>query len=143
MSEELRRGASTRWLGGGLMVLAMLTGCGGPTPVRGGTTGKLHADGAGLRDIEVTVHRQAGSTWELVGSGITDRAGEFALIQPLGAGPLWLEAGEYRCTLASVGAEPVLFPKDYRDPAKTPLQVTRQGTDTPLELNVPLPKPIR
>lgn len=124
-------------------VLAVLTilliGCGGPRHVAGGTTGTLHAGSVLLGDTQVTLHRVAGVTTEVVGMGITRTDGHFELVLPGAKGPLHLTPGEYRITVESVGPIPLRFPKDYGSPEKTPLFVKWAADDTQLDLEVPLP----
>lgn len=131
----------SRWLPCGALVLltTMLIGCGGPQHVVGGTTGTLHAGSVMLGDIQVTVHRVAGTTPEIVGMGITQASGHFELVLPGAKGPLHLTPGEYRVTVESVGPVPLRFPKDYGSPEKTPLHVKWTADNTQLDLEVPLP----
>lgn len=116
-----------------------LGGCGGPSPVRGGTTGVVRAGELLLAEIEVTVYRLHEGDWELVGTGITNHQGEFALLQPQARGALWLPPGEYRATIASHGADPVRFPKEFRAPEDTPLIFTWSADQQQLTLDVPTP----
>jgi hypothetical protein len=131
-----------RWiwafLCGGLLVAS---GCGsGVTPVTGGTAGIIRAGETNLSDVQVTVHRWSGSQAELVGWGVSKPDGTFRLVQPNAKGPLHLSSGEYRVTLESVGAVPVVFPKEYSSAERTPLTVEWTSSMEQIELDVPQPK---
>jgi len=124
-------------------LILMSAGCGGSQAVPPGTRGLIHAGGATLSDIQVTVHRAVGSTYEPIGHGVSSPTGEFGLIQTAGAGSLWLEPGEYAFTLESVGPEPLAWPADFALPESTPLTRTWTGNDELLDLDVPEPQPKR
>lgn len=131
----------SRWIPCGVLavVTTLLIGCGGPRHVAGGTTGTLHAGSVLLGDIQVTVHRVAGTTPQVVGMGITRTDGHFDLVLPGAKGPLHLTPGEYRITVESVGPVPLRFPKDYASAEKTPLLVKWTAENSQLDLEVPLP----
>ena len=120
-----------------LLVLAA-AGCGGVESVAGGTRGTLLADGAPLSEIQITVHHVDGSTTQPVGFGVTAFDGSFELFANGAQGPLWLEPGEYRCTLESVGA-PLQIRQEYTQPETTPLKVSWSQTDQSLKLEIPTP----
>lgn len=120
-------------------VCVALGGCGGPSPVRGGTTGVVRTGEILLPEIEVAVYRLKEHDWELVGTGVTNIQGEFALLQPEAQGALWLPPGEYRATVASHGADPVRFPKEFRTPQGSPLTITWSSDQQQIILEVPLP----
>jgi hypothetical protein len=120
----------------GLLMLLVFTavGCGGVESVAGGTRGTLLADGAPLSEIQITVHHVDGSTTQPVGFGVT----AFELFANGAQGPLWLEPGEYRCTLESVGA-PLQIRQEYTQPETTPLKVSWSQIDQSLNLEIPTP----
>lgn len=108
----------------GLMVLLgqmMLPGC-YSQPVMGGTAGKLTIGGAPMSEVQISVYQQKEGAWEKIGFGDATSDGSFELVKPGAAGPLVLEAGEYRFTLESIGA-PLRVPPAYQNPASTPLSV--------------------
>jgi len=121
------------------LLTTALIGCGGPRHVTGGTTGTLHAGSMQLGDIQVTVHRVAGATTEVVGMGITRSDGRFELVQPGAMGPLHLASGEYRVTVESVGPVPLRFPKEFGSAEHTPLRVEWTTESSQLDLEVPPP----
>lgn len=124
-------------------LILVSAGCTGSQAVAPGTRGVIHAGGAALSDVQVTVHRTVGSTYEPIGHGVSSPTGEFGLIQTAGAGSLWLEPGEYAFTLESVGPEPLAWPVDYSRPESTPLTRTWTENDESLDLVVPEPQPKR
>ena len=113
----------------------LLAGC-GPRPVTGGTTGTLRAGGELLGEIQVNVHKLEGSTLKLIGFGVTREDGTFQLVQPGAAGNLWLNPGEYRFTVESVGA-PYAFPDEYTKPETTPLKTVWPSSGNVLALEIP------
>ena len=115
-----------------IVALLALGGC-GASPVAGGTKGRLYAGSAGLGDIQVTVLQMEGGSWRPTGFGVTDHEGKFELVQNGAQGPLWLPAGEYRCTLQSAGA-PVAIPEEFSRPETTPLQAAVKSQEDLLEL---------
>jgi hypothetical protein len=88
--------------------------------------------------VQLTLHRQAGASWQAVGFADTAADGSFELVTRGAAGPLNLEAGEYRVTLESVGA-PIRIPPQYAEPASSPLSVSWSTGDH--ALNVELTDP--
>lgn len=123
------------------LLICATAGC-GVGSVAGGTKGKLLADSVPLGDVQVTVHQINQGSTEPIGFAVTAPDGSFELVTNGAQGPLWLSAGEYRCTLESVGA-PVLLPKQYLDADTTPLKVVWSETDSSLELKIPTPRPLR
>src|SRR5580765_446568 len=99
----------------------ILAGCGGTTPVVGGTKGVLQAGDELLGDIQITVHAKDGTAWKPLGFGVTAFDGSFELVTSGAKGPLWLSPGEYRCTLESAGA-PVVIPLELTQADATPLK---------------------
>ena len=121
-----------------LVGIAVVCGCGGPSPTRPGTVGTIHAGKQPIANIRVTFHRRDEDDSELIGFGVSDHNGKFRLFLEDAIGPLWLEPGEYAVTLESDGAEPYFWPEDYLDPLKTPLVQSWDG-DEELALDVPEP----
>lgn len=119
-----------------------VTGC-GTKAVSGGTTGQLWVGSSCLCDIQVTVYRIEETGVSPVGFGISGPDGCFALLQNDAAGPLWLPAGDYCCTVESVGPVPVCFPNEFRQPAATPLRIVWEAQDRQLDLELPTPIPCR
>jgi len=119
-----------------------LSGCGGVRPVPGGTKGTLRAGGQALSDIQVTVHQLDPDGMHPVGFGVTGPDGSFELVSMGAKEALWLAPGEYRLTLESAGA-PVQIPKEYAQPAATPLKVSWSSGQTNLELEAPAFPPSR
>ncbi|HEY2253097.1 MAG TPA: hypothetical protein VGH74_18620 [Planctomycetaceae bacterium] len=113
-----------------------LPGCGGVKPVPGGTAGTLSAGGDVLAEIQVTIHQVEGGSPRSIGFGVTDRDGWFELVTTGARGPLWLAAGEYRCTLESAGA-PIEIPKEYARAETTPLKVSLSADGSELDLEIP------
>lgn len=113
-------------------LLCAVVGC-GPTPVTGGTPGRLSTGGNPLGEMQVNVY-QAESLDTPIGFGVTAADGSFELVQPAAAGPLALEPGKYRFTVESIGS-PILVPKKYADSKTTPLEVDWQsGAEVVLEI---------
>lgn len=107
--------------------------------VSGGTTGVLDCGGQRLGDIQLTLHHPKGTSFRPVGFAVTRPDGTFELYAHGATGPLWLSPGKYRCTLESVGA-PVQFPKPYRAPETTPLELEWAETMEQLQVNGPTVK---
>ncbi len=119
-----------------VILAATSSGCGGPQPVTGGTPGTLRVGSELLSDFQVTIHQVEGTTTEPVGFGLTGADGSFQLMTNGAQGPLWLSAGDYRCTLESAGA-PLVIPKQYTQATRTPLKVTWPTGDEHLNIEVP------
>jgi len=115
-----------------------LAGCGGPREIPGGTRGRiLVRGGTALREIQVTVYgNQADSPLAL---GISGEDGRFELRQPGTLEAFWLEPGDYRLTVESVGEVHLQWPPDYRDPQQTPLRPSVASRDHELLVEVPSP----
>jgi hypothetical protein len=128
------------WLASGTLLLLALfaSGCGGQTSVQGGTRGVVLVGGAALPEIQVTIHKGTGADAFPIGFGVTRDDGQIELLATEATGPLWLPSGEYGCTVESIGP-PLEFPRDYRDPAKTPLKITWTEGDQPFQLDIPDP----
>jgi len=120
----------------GLAVVLTLSGCGGVTPVTGGTNGVLHSGAAMLSEIQITVHQVDGDKFKPIGFAVPQSDGTFQLVAPEAKGPLRLAPGDYRFTLESVGA-PVVIPKEMSKPETTPLKATWTGSEPKLDIDVP------
>lgn len=105
-------------------LFANLAGCdNAPSAAVGGTTGTLKFEDQVTSDIVITIHRLNGTSVESIGFGTTQNDGSFALYRPGAAAPLFLEPGEYRCTLESVSPS-IKLPKDYMTASRSPLKFT-------------------
>lgn len=122
-----------------LAAAAALSGCGGPRPVAGGSSGVIRSGDTPLCDIQVTVHQMDGGAPKVVGFGVSGTDGRFTLVQNGARGPLWLSPGEYRCTVESVGPVPMRFPKNYGSAETTPLKFSWSNSDRQIELDLPSP----
>jgi uncharacterized iron-regulated membrane protein len=119
-----------------LWMAVLLTGC-GPTPITGGTPGTLRDAAQPLAEMQITIYRQEGSTWQPIGQAVTAADGKFELVTTSALGPLRLEAGDYRCTLESVGA-PARIPAEYAQAGTTPLRPAWTADSRQLDLAVPV-----
>lgn len=118
-----------------LILAACATGCGGPTPVTGGTPGTLRFGKQPSADIQLTVHQRDSMIGDFLPIGIatTGNDGSFTLVKNSAEGPLRLSPGTYRITLESAG-NPAPIPPEYSSWTTTPLKVTWGEGDTHLEL---------
>ena len=118
----------------GCLTLLLLCGCGERT-MTGGTPGSVTIDGQKDAEIQVQIHQIREKEIETWGFGVTDAEGKFRLLQNGAAGKLYLQPGEYRVTVESVGPE-LRIPSDFLDPERTPLRVTWSGSEQELALAV-------
>lgn len=114
---------------------ALVAGC-GPRPVVGGTSGRLHAGGEPLGDMQVTAYLAEAGDWKPIGFADTAADGTFRLLLDGARGPLVLAPGEYRFTLQSVGS-PLVVPQELAQVERTPLQKTWTGAEGELDLSLP------
>lgn len=119
-----------------LALLLMLAGCGSPRGVTGGTKGMLHSSAERLAEIQITIHQVNGATSKPIGFAATRLDGTFELVTNGAREPLRLRAGDYLCTLESIGS-PLQIPPEFTRPETTPLKVSWAGTESSLDLNVP------
>lgn len=117
------------------ILLSTNTGC-GRSSAPGGTEGLLRIQGASLPDIRLTVYSLRGEATEMIGFGVTDDTGRFALHSPDATMPLHLVTGTFRFTLESIGP-PTTWSTDYQDPSTTPLEIILTENRDDIELNVP------
>ncbi|WP_425615027.1 hypothetical protein NA78x_004915 [Anatilimnocola sp. NA78] len=123
-----------------LMLLLMvgivcLPGC-GARPVTGGTKGSLRGGGSPLSDLQVTIHSQQTGAWTPIGFAVSSTDGTFELFSNGAKGSLFLQPGEYRCTLESAGA-PLRVPPVYARAETTPLKVLWPTPSQSLDLELP------
>jgi hypothetical protein len=118
-----------------LIGLLSLAGC-TVHSVAGGTTGQLQIGDEPMSEIQITVYRVAGGEPEPIGLAVSNTDGEFQLLTNGAQGALWLEPGEYRFTLESIGP-PIQFSREYTRPETTPLSVDWSADQAELELIVP------
>jgi len=116
------------------MLLLCLSGCGERT-VTGGTPGTLRIDGEKYAEIQLTIHRVEGKQMETLGFGVTDAEGKFLLLKNGATGKLFLEPGEYRATVETIGPD-VAIPNEYLKAETTPLRIEWTGKEAQLSLNV-------
>ena len=114
----------------------VLFGCdNSPAPAIGGTSGTLKFGDQVTSDIVITIHRKTGAV-EALGFGTTQSDGLFVLYKPGAAEPLFLDPGDYCCTLESVGPL-VRIPKEYLDPKRSPMTFTWTEDSDTLDLTAP------
>jgi hypothetical protein len=119
----------------GLMLLLAFSGCGHPQGVTGGTEGVLHAGPERLAELQITIHQVNGTTTTPIGFGTTRMDGSFELVTTGAKGPLRLKAGNYACTLESVGS-PLAIPQPLTRPESTTIKVTWTGDEQSLDLDI-------
>jgi hypothetical protein len=117
------------------LMLLVMTGCGGPKPVAGGTRGLLHVRNRAVTDIQVAVYR-AGSD-EPFGVGVSGADGWFELRNRSASEAVLLQPGEYRVTFESVGPVALRIPSEYGRPESTPLILAWSAEQLVLELELP------
>jgi len=118
-----------------LIGLALPAGC-APRPVTGGTKGSVRGGGAPLSDLQVTIHSQQAGAWSPVGFAISTTDGSFELFTNGAKGSLFLQPGEYRCTVESAGA-PLRIPPAYAKAETTPLKIFWPTPSQSLDLELP------
>ena len=101
----------------------------------GGTPGTLTIEGEKYAEIQVTIHRVEGEQMKTMGFGVTDAEGKFLLLKNGATGKLFLEQGEYRVTVETIGPN-VAIPSEYLKAETTPLRVVWTGKEEQLSLNV-------
>jgi hypothetical protein len=120
-----------------IVVCIASAGCdSSPPPAKGGTAGTLKFGDQVTSDIVVTIHKSSGASFESIGFGTTQPDGTFVLYKPGAIEPLYLEPGDYCCTLESIGP-PIRLPKEYQTPANSPMKVTWPSNTETLELSAP------
>ncbi len=97
----------------------------------------LRMEGKPVESVRLSFYRNDGTNRELQGFAVSTLDGTFRLFQNEATGPLWLSSGEYSVTLESEGAITREWPKEFSDPAKTPLQVNWEERSKMLELEIP------
>ncbi|MCB1513069.1 MAG: hypothetical protein KDJ36_19405, partial [Hyphomicrobiaceae bacterium] len=81
------------------------------------------------------IHRVEGEQMKTMGFGVTDAEGKFLLLKNGATGKLFLEQGEYRVTVETIGPN-VAIPSEYLKAETTPLRVVWTGKEEQLSLNV-------
>lgn len=120
----------------------LMEGCGKPQEIPGGTPGIVRVDEKGLPDVQVTAYRaNTDQKREPVAIGISGRSGEFVLRNLNTLEAVWIEPGEYRFTVESIGEIHIPWSPEFRNPERTPLRQIRTDQDHQklIELNVPDP----
>lgn len=116
---------------------SLLTGCGPPPAIPGGTPGQIHTAGQPLGEVRITVYGQDGQPQAFA---VSDRQGNFQLRQEGTLEGVHLSPGTYRLTIESAGEFPMHWPKAYRSPTKSPLEINWNAEQSEIDLNVPAPK---
>jgi hypothetical protein len=120
-----------------MLIAGFLGGCSGATsPAKGGTAGALMFGPEVTSDILVTVYQKNDTGFQSIGFGTTAVNGSFILYNTGATEPLWLEPGDYKFTLESIGP-PVRFPAPYTTPESSPLHVNWNSDMTSLVLQAP------
>lgn len=119
------------------MLAGVLVGCGQPPAIPGGTPGTLHTEGQPLGEVRVTVFDHDGHPQAFA---VSDRQGNFQLREEATLEGVHLPPGNYRLTIESAGEFTMLWPKAYRSPKKSPLEIDWTAEQTEIDLNVPAPK---
>jgi len=103
--------------------IAMLTGCSDEAvPITGGTEGTMTSDGNAMSQMELTFFLDSESSDVPVAYGAVQSDGSFELVNAARAEAIHLDAGRYRVTIESLGAD-VNIPSYYGDPGKTKLRI--------------------
>ena len=117
-------------------VAVLACGCGRTTELPGGTKGILLVQGMPVEEIQINVFRQGAAS--SLAFGISDYAGRFELRHPESLEAVWLEPGEYKITIESVGEYYLRWPSPYSNPAETPLQHTLSGREEEFRVEIPI-----
>ncbi|PQO31048.1 hypothetical protein C5Y96_11860 [Blastopirellula marina] len=120
-----------------ILLACLLNGCGPPPAIPGGTPGRIHTEGQPLGEVRVTVYGQDGQPQAFA---VSDRQGSFQLRQEATLEGVHLSPGSYRLTIESTGEFSMHWPKAYRSPTKSPLEIQFSAEQTEIDLNVPAPK---
>ncbi|HEY0982590.1 hypothetical protein [Schlesneria sp.] len=124
----------------------LISGCGKPREIPGGTPGIIHAGGDVVGDVHISIYRMndEDSVDETpVAFAISAHDGQFELRQSGSLEGASLEAGDYRFTVESAGEIYLAWPGDYRKPARSPLRLTWNEDDQQIDLEVPVPTRVR
>ncbi|HWL08283.1 MAG TPA: hypothetical protein VNQ76_07760 [Planctomicrobium sp.] len=127
-----------------IVSVMQMEGCSEPREIPGGTPGIIRIDSKGIADVQVTAYRKnQDQRFEPVAIGISGRNGEFELRKQDALEAVWLEPGEYRFTVESIGDIHIPWSPEFRNPEKTSLRQTRTDQDHKklIELSVPDPTP--
>lgn len=119
------------------VLLACIAGCQQRSAeITGGTPGTLRFGSQTIGDLVVVLHRGSSTSFEQVGFGRTNDAGEFQLVVQGKEEPLKLPPGDYVVTLESLGP-PIAFPKEYVLTDKAVLKVSWTDSSVQLDLQAP------
>ena len=120
-----------------ILIAGFLCGCSGSrSPAKGGTAGALMFGPEVTSDILVTVYKKNDNGFQSIGFGTMAVNGSFILYNNGATEPLWLEPGDYKFTLESIGP-PIKFPAPYLKPESSPLHVNWNSDMTSLVLQAP------
>lgn len=98
-----------------LLAVVAFTGCSDvAVPISGGTRGTMTSDGKAMSQMELTFYAESVSSELPVAYGMVQSDGSFELVNAARTGEISLEAGRYRVTVESIGAE-VNIPPRYGD----------------------------
>lgn len=120
---------------------ALMNGCANEaSPIVGGTSGTLTSDGQPMSEVELSFYPDSSSNDALpkdapVAYGAVRSDGTFELINASRTAAMRLEAGGYRVTIESLGAEVNLSPQ-YTDPGVTKLRV-EHFPPAPIAIDIP------
>lgn len=117
------------------LALLLVTGCGGPRPITGGTPGVLRAGGEVLAEVQVTVHQLDVAGPRPIGFAVTGADGTFQLVTNRAREALQLPPGDYCFTLESAGS-PARIPVTLARAETTPLKRKWSASDASLTLEV-------
>ncbi len=119
------------------LLAVLLAGCGPPPAIEGGTPGKLHTEDQPLGEVRIMVFDLDGNAQAFA---VSDRQGNFQLRKEATLEGVHLSPGRYRLTIESAGEFRMIWPKKYRSPEKSPLELEWTEGQPEIDLNVPEPK---
>ncbi len=125
-----------------LAIVMAASGCGGTEEIEGGTPGIIRVGSTPLADVHVSVYQSGNIAPEPLAFGVSDSEGRFVLRRRGSLEGVWLEPGEYCCTIESTGEFQLLWPDEFQSPQETPLKVNWSSAEQELDLDVPEPKPM-
>jgi hypothetical protein len=120
------------------MLVLCVSGC-GTDQLEQGTEATVTVAGEPVVDVQVNVFAVKDGKPVEIGFAVSRAGGKLKFLQPQASGPLVLEPGDYRFTAETVGAA-LVIPREYADPATTPLRVTLPSPDG-ITLILPDPEP--
>ena len=120
-----------------MLLIVLLAGCGPPPAIEGGTPGTLHSEDQPLGEVRIMVFDLDGNPQAFA---VSDHQGSFRLRNEATLEGVHLSSGRYRMTIESAGEFRMIWPKTYRSPEKSPLEIEWTEDQTEIDLNVPPPK---